>query len=169
MARAWVPALLAALVGSGCGFMGASIESRMEEQDIDPEALVELDEQTRVTVRPARGGVEMVYLDHDPLAGWQMGSGYATAARVQGTLLGMTGSGGEDGRNWDSLLFGLGPDGTASVRIVGRDGHAELIDPATGAFIVALREEVSPAEIRYQLLSADGSILFDGLGLGPAE
>jgi len=77
--------------------------------------------------------------------------------------------GGEDTLGWSALLYGLGPPGTASVEVTAGDAVGRISDPATSAFFIASRQELTPDDIRYPFLDRAGYVLFEGHGLGPAQ
>jgi hypothetical protein len=133
--------------------------------------VIALDDETRVAVRavgPRK--VQAYYFDHDLTRGWDAGVGSGVGLDLgDGTAVAMMGWGGEDTLGWSALLYGVGPPGTASVEVTAGDAVGRISDPATGTFFIASRLELTPDDIRYRLLDAQGDVLFEGHGLGPAE
>lgn len=147
-----------------------SFEAELAEHGVDPATVVVLDDETRVAVRgigPRK--VEAFYFDHDLMRGWDAGVGGGVGLDIgAGTVVAMMGWGGEDTLGWSALLYGLGPPGTASVQVTAGDAVGRISDPATSAFFIASRHELTPDDIRYRLLDSAGNVLFHGHGLGPA-
>lgn len=125
---------------------------------------------TRIAVRLAGPRkVEAFYFDHDLSRGWDAGVGSGVGLDSgDGTSVAMMGWGGEDTLGWSALLYGVGPPGTARVEVTASAAVGSISDPATGTFFIASRRELTPDDIRYRLLDAEGNVLFEGHGLGPA-
>jgi hypothetical protein len=149
-----------------------SFEAELAEHGVEPATVVVLDDETRVAVRSAAAGsVEAFFFDHDPTRGWDAGVGRGSGGPEigDGVVISMMGWGGEDTLRWSTLLYGIGPAGTARVDVVAGPAIGRISDPASGAFFIASRHELTPQDIRYRLLGGDGAILFEGHGLGRAR
>lgn len=147
-------------------FTRPSLESVLAENHIDPATVVALDDETRVSVSPMSGhGVRMFILDYDLTDGWDVGGAAAGDDIDDGADIGMIGAGGEDTLNWSSMLFGIGPEGTAGIEVTTPNAVGVIVDPRTGAFFVGSHDELGPDDLRYQLFDAEGTLVFEGRGL----
>lgn len=170
---AWAIPLIVVAVAVGAWWTSRqTFEAELAEHHIDPATVIILDDETRVAVRavgPRK--VQAYYFDHDLTRGWDAGVGSGIGLDLgDGTSVAMMGWGGEDTLGWSALLYGVGPPGTASVEVTaGGAAVGRISDPAAGTFFIASRRELTPDDIRYRLLDAEGNVLFEGHGLGPAE
>jgi hypothetical protein len=148
-----------------------SLEAAISEFDLHPFDGVRLDSESWVAVRPIGAfGVEAIYVDDNFTSGWSAGRSATTGeAADDGATIGMFGGGGEDTLGWSTFLYGIGPPGTSDIAVAGHRAVGFVMDPPTGAFVVASREELNPDELHYFLLDADGDVIFDGTGLSATD
>ena len=138
---------------------------------LDPQSMLVLDDATALAVRPGGGGigVELVTMVANGRGGWEVGTAASDAQTVDGGLVGMVSFEGDTGMNWNMFVFGTGPTNVASVRMLERQGRAELLDPATHAWVIALRHYLPIDSMRWQLVDADGDVIYNARGLVPAD
>lgn len=74
--------------------------------------------------------------------------------------------GGETRQEWNTFVYGTAEPGTVRVELVGFEGlGGQVVD---GAWLIVLREtDVTPDQLRWRFLRADGSVRREGSGIGP--
>jgi hypothetical protein len=72
--------------------------------------------------------------------------------------------GGETGEEWNTFVYGTAEPGTARVELEGFDGlGGQVVD---GAWLIVLREkDVTPEQLHWRFVRADGTVRRDGTGL----
>lgn len=147
-----------------------SLDAALAEHDLLRADAVQLDDDTWIAVRPRGRGVEAFYADYDLARGWDAARSASVGDDTDdGMIAGMVGWGGDDSQGWSALLYGIGPPGTTDIAVVGSRAVGYVTDPSTGAFFIASREELGPADLRYFLLDRDSRVLLEGLGLAARD
>ena len=156
--RATVVAAIVAFALQGCSYL-APTQSAVIETPL-PNFTTRVDSPDGVVgVVHAGTTIRLVFLP----------GGGGTSAQIQGAAphVYLMSMGGETGATYNSWVFGIAPDGAATVELAGAVDaiSAPMVD---GVFLIGLKaKDIGPGALSWTFRSADGAVLAKGAGIRP--
>lgn len=161
---------LCALASVSCVESGfPSLDEQLDKLGVPRDLVVTVNAQTRATVHLNDGQPELVIFEPYRFGGWEPHAWPPDKATVAG---GQVGHGASIGTSTDSgfehgfqYLFGAGQGPLSRVALTNREARSKVVDPEIGGWVIVFPETLALNDIEWDLIGADGVVLYSGRGL----
>jgi len=163
--------LISTMVASGCDPGLPSAEDQMRRMGVPLNAVMEVNEETKVTLWLHDGKPEFVIFNPYPFGGWEPHPWLADLPTVGGGEMGgqayslgpaheATGglpAGFDPGFCY---LFGAGQGPIKEVHVSSPDARWQIVNPSIGGWVIVVSETVGLNDLELQLIGPDDEVVF---------